>query len=135
MTAGVIDELCAGTDCFFLSSETGWVKPLLLYEKRRKKEKACSSSADITITVWLLFIGTVTPPVSCAAVPPRGPTAVRRSIHRLSVPSHRRPLPPCAATPALNGESPSAGEAQRLRGFREAEAGSGEPPPPAAPIA
>ena len=57
-------------------------------------------------------------PVSCAAVPHRGPTAVRRSIHRLSVPSHRRPLPPRAATPALNGESPSGGEAQRPRGFR-----------------
>ncbi|KAI9517568.1 hypothetical protein NQZ68_004788 [Dissostichus eleginoides] len=32
--------------------------------------------------------------------------------------------PPCAATPALNGESPSGSEAKRLEGFRGAEAGS-----------
>ncbi|KAK1896681.1 Ribonuclease Y, partial [Dissostichus eleginoides] len=29
--------------------------------------------------------------------------------------------PPCAATPALNGESPSGSEAKRLEGFRGAE--------------
>ncbi|KAK5869602.1 hypothetical protein PBY51_024306 [Eleginops maclovinus] len=52
---------------------------------------------------------------------PRGPTAVWRSSHRSCVPSHRRPLSPCAATPALNGESPSDSASKRLKGFGGAE--------------
>lgn len=44
--------------------------------------------------------------------------AVRRSIHRLS-PPHQRPLPSFAAAPALNGESPSSGEAETLRDYTE----------------
>lgn len=109
MAAGVIDELCAETNCAF-RSETGWVKRLLLC----RTDEHSAPSADIIITGWLLFITAVIPRVMrCGS--PRGPTAVRRSIHRLSVPSHRRPLPPCAATPALNGGSPSGGERERLK--------------------
>ncbi|KAI3368176.1 hypothetical protein L3Q82_007902 [Scortum barcoo] len=113
---GVIDELC--TETFFPPppplppQRSGWVKPLVL------NGEACSPPAGLTTTVWLLSIRAVIPTVMCCGSP-RGSTAARRSIHRLSVPSHRRPLPPCAATPALNGESPSGGEARRPEGSGE----------------
>lgn len=103
----VIDEL---RNCFFFFFLwTVWVKPLLLCKSDKPFVHRLISQSHS----GLLFIRAITP-VSCAAVPPGGPTAVQRSIHRLSVPSHRRLLPPCAATPALNGESPSGEEAHRL---------------------
>lgn len=60
----------------------------------------------------------------CHVLPAAVSTPVRRSIHRHAVPSHRRPLPPCAAAPALNGESPSGGEAETLKDYRERRKGA-----------
>lgn len=64
--------------------------------------------------------------VSCAGFPLG--THGSAEVDSLTVPSHRRPLSPCAATPALNGGSPSGEEAERLWAFTESERGGSAAP-------
>lgn len=100
MYVGVLDELYEG------QITPGWVKPLLSVQPIGKYHNH---------NVAFIY-QSCTP---CHVLPAAVSTSVRRSIHRLAVPSHRRPLPPCAAAPALNGESPSGGEAETLKDYRE----------------
>lgn len=117
ITVGGIDEPRAPTDCICsVLGETGWVKPHLPSKQMSTQPVGGHHNHRVA------FISHPTPRVMCCGSPHGAPTAVRRSIHRLSVPSHRRPLAAAvrrAATPALNGGSPSGGEPERPSGGRK----------------